>query len=163
MKNSFSIRPVTPNDMATLKSLILGLAKHERRPQDVTGTEDEMRHWLFDRKIATALFAEFDGQPIGYAIYYPVYGSYSARGRVYIEDIYFKPEVRGKGYGTKLLAHICKKALEEGYIGLEWSALDFNTGSIDYYLKLGAEKEKGRTYFDFSKECMEKLIARVSK
>ena len=53
--------------------------------------------------------------------------------------------------------------LEEGYIGLEWSALDFNTGSIDYYLKLGAEKEKCRTYFDFSKECMEKLIARVSK
>ena len=138
MENSFSIRPVTPNDMATLKSLILGLAKHERRPQDVTGTEDEMRHWLFDRKIATALFAELDGQPIGYAIYYPVYGSYSARGRVYIEDIYFKPEVRGKGYGTKLLAHICKKALEEGYIGLEWSALDFNTGSIDYYLKLDA-------------------------
>ena len=55
MENSFSIRPVTANDMATLKSLILGLAEHERRPQDVTGTEDEMRHWLFDRKIATAL------------------------------------------------------------------------------------------------------------
>ena len=62
MENSFSIRPVTPNDMATLKSLILGLAEHERRPQDVTGTEDEMRHWLFDRKIATALFAELDGR-----------------------------------------------------------------------------------------------------
>lgn len=157
MENSFSIRPVTPNDMATLKSLILGLAEHERRPQDVTGTEDEMRHWLFDRKIATALFAELDGQAIGYAIYYPVYGSYAASARVHLEDIFIKPEFQGNGYGTKLLSFICRSVLAEGFSGMEWNALDFNEKSIAYYLKLGAKIEKGRTYFSFSEENMKKL------
>lgn len=155
------IRNCEEKDIPVLHSLILGLAEHEKRPEDVTGTDEEMKYWLFERKIASALLAEIDGNAIGYAIYYPVYGSYSAAGKIHLEDIFIKPDFRGKGFGTKLLSYICKKALSEGYKAMEWSALDFNTDSIQYYLNLGAQKEQGRTYFDFSEEKM-KAAAKLS-
>lgn len=154
---NLKIREVTENEIPLLRTFILGLAEHERRPQDVTGTNDEMKYWLFERKIATALFAEADGEVVGYAIYYPTYGSYSAHGKIHLEDLFIKSEYRGKGYGTAFLSYICKRLLSEGYKAMEWSALDFNVPSIEYYGKLGAETEKGRTYFDFSEENMKKL------
>lgn len=149
-----TIRPAEPKDIPALHSLILGLAEHEKRPEDVTGTDEQMKYWLFERKTAAALIAEVDGEAAGYAIYYPVYGSYSACGKIHLEDIFIKKEFRGKGFGTKLLSYICKKVLSEGYKAMEWSALDFNSESIQYYQNLGAEKEKGRTYFDFSEDKM---------
>ena len=155
--SNLKIREVTENEIPLLRTLILGLAAHERRPQDVTGTNEEMKYWLFERKIATALFAEAGGEVVGYAIYYPTYGSYSAHGKIHLEDLFIKSEYRGKGYGTAFLSYICKKLLGEGYKAMEWSALDFNVPSIEYYGKLGAETEKGRTYFDFSEENMKKL------
>ena len=151
------IREAKKEDIKILKELILGLAKHERRPQDVTGSEQEMCRWLIERKIATALLAEFEGEAVGYAIFYPIYGSYSAKGKIHLEDIFIKPEFRGKGFGTKLFSFICKSVLADGFSSLEWNALDFNTGAIDYYFKLGAEQEKGRTYFEFPEEKMKKL------
>ncbi len=154
---NLKVREVTENEIPLLRTLILGLAEHERRPQDVTGTNDEMKYWLFERKIATALFAEDGGEVVGYAIYYPTYGSYSAHGKVHLEDLFIKSEHRGKGYGTAFLSYICKRLLSEGYKAMEWSALDFNVPSIEYYGKLGAGTEKGRTYFDFSEENMKKL------
>lgn len=158
--NELKIREAKKEDIKTLRELILGLAQHERRPQDVTGSDEKMIYWLFERKIATALLAESDGKAVGYAIYYPTYGSYAARGKIHLEDIFIKPEFRRKGFGTKLLSFICKSVMEAGFSGMEWSALDFNVSSIEYYLKLGAEKESGRIYFDFSEENMKKLAGR---
>ncbi len=158
--DDLKIREAKKEDIKTLRELILGLAQHERRPQDVTGSDEKMIYWLFERKIATALLAESDGKAVGYAIYYPTYGSYAARGKIHLEDIFIKPEFRGKGFGTKLLSFICKSVMEAGFSGMEWSALDFNVSSIEYYLKLGAEKESGRFYFDFSEENMKKLAGR---
>lgn len=158
--DELKIREAKKEDIKTLRELILGLAQHERRPQDVTGSDEKMIYWLFERKIATALLAESDGKAVGYAIYYPTYGSYAARGKIHLEDIFIKPEFRGKGFGTKLLSFICKSVMEAGFSGMEWSALDFNVSSIEYYLKLGAEKESGRIYFDFPEENMKKLTGR---
>ncbi len=160
---SFKIRKCEKKDIPVLRSLILGLAEHENRPQDVTGTEGEMSYWLFERKIATALLAELNGNSIGYAIYYPIYGSYSAAGKIHLEDIFIKPDFRDKGFGTKLFAYICSAVLEEGFKAMEWSALDFNTDSIKYYLNFGAKKEKGRTYFDFSEEKMKAVAEEFYK
>lgn len=157
--NNLTIREAKKEDIGALRELITGLAQHERRPQDVTGSNEKMIYWLFERKIATALLAESDGKAVGYAIYYPTYGSYAARGKIHLEDIFIKPEFRGKGFGSKLLSFICKSVMEQGFSAMEWSALDFNVNSIEYYIKLGAEKENGRTYFDFSEENMKKLAA----
>lgn len=159
---SLIIRKAKKKDIAVLHHLILGLAEHEKRPQDVTGTDIQMCYWLFERKIATALLLEIKGDAIGYAIYYPVYGSYSACGKIHLEDIFIKKEFRSKGYGTKFLSFICKQVLAEGFKGMEWSALDFNLDSIKYYKNLGAETEKGRTYFDFSEDDMKVLAEKTN-
>lgn len=158
---TFKIRSARPDDISALRSLILGLAGHERRPEDVTGTEDEMRYWLFERKIASAVIAEVDGKSAGYAIYYPAYGSYSARGKIHLEDLFIKEEHRGKGYGTRLLAFVCGEVLSKGFTAMEWSALSFNTESISYYKKLGAQEESGRLYFDFTEGSMRGLAEKI--
>lgn len=154
---SFKIRNARPEDVSALRSLILGLAAHERRPEDVTGSEEEMKYWLFERKIASVLIAEVDGKTAGYALYYPAYGSYSARGKIHLEDLFIREEYRGKGYGTKLFASVCSEVLSGGFTAMEWSALDFNTDSISYYKNLGAKEESGRLYFDFSEDSMKGL------
>ncbi len=161
MDGKFVIREAEKKDIPVIHDLILGLAKHEKRPEDVTGSLADLEYWIFERKICTTLLAEYDGQPVGYAIYYPVFGSYSARGRVHLEDIFIKSDLRGKGLGTKFMARVCKDALEKGYTGMEWSALDFNVDSIEYYKHLGAEVESGRLYFDFSEKNMKDTAARL--
>lgn len=154
---NFIVRKATQNDIPLLFELINGLALYEKRPQDMTGTQEELSYWLFEKQIATSLIAELDGEPVGYAIYYPVFGSFSAKGKVHLEDIFLKEEIRGKGLGKKFMAKTTQFVLQDGYTGMEWSCLDWNAPSIAFYEKLGAEKETGREYFEFSKSQMEKI------
>ena len=154
---NFIVRKATQNDIPLLFELINGLALYEKRPQDMTGTKEELSYWLFEKQIATSLIAELDGEPVGYAIYYPVFGSFSAKGKVHLEDIFLKAEVRGKGLGKRFMAKTTQFVLQDGYTGMEWSCLDWNSPSIAFYEKLGAEKETGREYFEFSKSQMEKI------
>lgn len=153
----FKIRAVEKKDIAIVHSLIKGLAEAEKRPEDVTGTIEKLRYWIFDRKIAKAFIAEYDNEAIGYAIFYPVFASYAAVGKIHLEDIFIKKEFRGRGFGTKLLSYICKTALKDGFTGMEWSALDWNASAIAYYEKLGAEKDSGRFYFSFTEKNMNAL------
>ena len=145
-------------DIDILFELINGLALYEKRPEDMTGTKEDLIYWLFDRQIATSFIAKLDGEDIGYAIYYPVFGSFSARGKVHLEDIFIKKEYRGLGYGKYFLEKIIKDALSNGYTGMEWSCLDWNTPSIAFYNKLGATTETGRIYFEFTKDDLERII-----
>lgn len=156
---AYTIREACRADTALIYSLIKGLAEYERRPQDVTGSEQELEHWLFDRGIATTLIIEYQGQPAGYALYYPVFGSFSARGKIHLEDIYIRKKFRGKGLGTQLLAYTAKDALSKGYSGMEWGCLHWNEPSIQFYKKLGAEQETSHIYFEFSKQHMQQLDA----
>lgn len=155
---NFIVRKATQNDIPLLFELINGLALYEKRPQDMTGTKEELSYWLFEKQIATSLVAELDGEPVGYAIYYPVFGSFSAKGKVHLEDIFLKEEVRGKGLGKKFMTKTIEFVLEDGYSGMEWSCLDWNSPSIAFYEKLGAEKEIGREYFEFNKQQMETIV-----
>ncbi len=155
---NFKVRKANKKDIPLLYELINGLALYEKRPQDMTGSKEELEYWLFEKQIATSLIAELDGTPVGYAIYYPVFGSFSAKGKVHLEDIFLKEEVRGKGFGKKFMAKTIEFVLEDGYSGMEWSCLDWNTPSIAFYEKLGAEKETGREYFEFNKEQMKNII-----
>ena len=159
--DDFIVRKAERKDVPVLHILIDGLALHEKRPQDVTGTDEEMVYWLFERNIATALIAELGEEAVGYAIFYPVYGSYAARGKIHLEDIFIKSECRGKGYGKRLLAAISRMITAEGFTGLEWNALDYNDSAIGWYRSLGAEKEEGRSYFSFGEEALRRLSAKV--
>ena len=144
-------------DIDTIFELINGLAKYEKRPWDMTGTKEELSFWLFERKIATTLLLELDGKVIGYAIYYPIFGSFSAKGKVHLEDMFICEEYRGKGIGKQFLKQIVNHVFAEGYLGMEWSALDWNEPAIKFYEKVGASQDSGRVYFEFTKDNMQKF------
>lgn len=154
---NFNVRIATKDDISLLFDFINGLATYEKRPWDMTGTKQELEYWLFEKNIATSFIAELDEKPVGYAIYYPVFGSFSAKGKVHLEDIFINEEHRGKGLGKVFFTKVANFALQEGYSGMEWSCLDWNTPSIAFYNKLNATQETGRVYFDFSKQQMENI------
>ena len=148
-QNELTIRKITVQDMNILYEMINGLALYEKRPNDMIGSIEMLKYWLFEKKIATAVIAEIKDQIIGYAIYYPIFSSFSAKVKVHLEDLFIKPNYRHQGYGKEFffkLANIIKK---EGYIEIEWSCLDWNTPSIEFYKKIGAIQEKGRVYFGY--------------
>lgn len=133
-----TLRKATEVDIDILFELINGLAAYEKRPQDMTGTKEQLKGWLFEKNVATALLAENEeGHNIGYAIYYPTFGSFSAKANVHVEDLYIRPEYRHQGYGRVFFAQL-----------IEWSCLDWNTPSIEFYKKLRATQETGRVYFE---------------
>ena len=153
------IRKAEPADIPTLQALIKGLAAYEKRPQDMTGTKEQLHYWLFERKIAAALIAEYDGAAAGYALYYPVFGSFAAAGKVHLEDLFLKENFRGCGFGRYFLARTAEAVLAEGYTEIEWSCLDWNRASIDFYKKLEAKQETGRVYFAFDKQGLKTAAA----
>ena len=152
MDKNLTIKKATKNDIAIIYDLINGLALYEKRPQDMTGSKEMLEHWLFEKKIATAVIAEFDGKTVGYAIYYPVFGSFSAKANVHLEDLFIIPEFRHQGLGKKFFFELSKIIKNEGYSKMEWSCLDWNTPSIEFYKKIGATLENGRVYFDYTIE-----------
>lgn len=143
------IRKATINDLNLIYELINGLALYEKRPNDMTGTVGMLEYWLFEKKIATALIAEINECAIGYAIYYPVFGSFSAKANVHIEDLFIKPTYRNQGYGSKFFDKLVGIIKDEGYYKLEWSCLDWNTPSIEFYKRIGAKQDGGRVYFEY--------------
>ena len=154
---SFVIRRATRADVPLVFELIKGLSIYERRPQDVTGSEDALAYWLFERRVATVLIGELEGRAIAYAIYYPVFGSFAAEGRVHLEDLFVLPEFRGKGLGHQLLARVAAEVLSDGYTGMEWSALAWNIPAVTFYSRLGATQETGRTYMSFTHAQLQEL------
>ena len=150
MNDQITIRKAQESDTLLIQELVKEMATYERRPEDMTGTQEELRYWLFERKIATILLMECDDQVIGYAIYYPIFGSFAAHANVHVEDLYIREEYRKRGLGRVFFEAIAGRAKEEGYAKMEWSCLDWNTPSIGFYEKIGAEYETGRKYFEIT-------------
>lgn len=149
-----TIRRADEKDISLIQCMIKGLAAYEKRPQNMTGTQEKLKYWIFERKIATVLIAEYDGEAVGYALYYPIFGSFAAEGRVHLEDLFIKEEYRNQGIGKYFFDRIAGIVREEGYSAMEWSCLDWNEPAVAFYEKLGAVQEKGRKYFGFA-DCRE--------
>ena len=150
MNDKITIREAQETEITLIQELVKEMATYERRPEDMTGTQEELRYWLFERKIATILLMECDDQVMGYAIYYPIFGSFAAHANVHLEDLYIREEYRKQGLGRVFFEAIAGRAKEEGYAKMEWSCLDWNTPSIGFYEKIGAEYETGRKYFEIT-------------
>ena len=144
------IRKATKEDINLLYELINGLAIYEKRPPNMTGSIEMSCYWLFEKSVATAFIAENDkGEDVGYAIYYPIFSSFSANVKAHLEDLFIKADYRHQGYGKEFFFKLAKIIKEEGYIEIEWSCLDWNASSIEFYKKIGAIQEKGRAYFGY--------------
>ena len=149
MNGLFNVRKADISDIKIIQKLIKNLAEYEKRPQDMTATEETLRYWIFEKKIATVLIAQYDEEIIGYAIYYPVFGSFAGEAGVHLEDFLLKEEYRHRGLGKKFFSRIEEYVKEDGYSKIAWSCLEWNTPSIGFYNSIGATQEQGRKYFSY--------------
>eukprot|EP01112_Ceratiomyxa_fruticulosa_P021182 TRINITY_DN7389_c0_g2_i1.p1 TRINITY_DN7389_c0_g2~~TRINITY_DN7389_c0_g2_i1.p1 ORF type:complete len:163 (-),score=26.23 TRINITY_DN7389_c0_g2_i1:91-579(-) len=136
----FSTRPAKIGDVPTILSLIKELAQYEKLLDEVKATEETLRHSLFEseRKVAEVILA-FEGEiAVGYALFFHNFSTFLGVPGIYLEDIYIKPEYRKRGYGKSLLVEVAHLAKERGCGRVEWSVLDWNQPSIDFYKSLGA-------------------------
>jgi GNAT superfamily N-acetyltransferase len=134
-----TIRPATPHDAALILRFIRELAEFEREPDAVKATEESLKHALFGERSAEAVIAEQEGKPMGFALFFHNFSTWTGRKGLYLEDLYVTPEARGSGVGTALLRHLAGIALDRDCGRFEWAVLDWNTPAIDFYTAMGAE------------------------
>jgi GNAT superfamily N-acetyltransferase len=134
-----SLRKIVESDVALMLSFIRELAEYEKLRHEVTATEESLRESFFGKqKVAEALIAQWDGRPVGYAIFFHNFSTFLGRRGMYLEDIYVKPEMRGKGIGGVLLSYLAKLAVKRGCGRIEWIVLDWNKSAIRLYRFIGA-------------------------
>lgn len=144
------------SDVAVILELILELARYEKLEHEVVATEEILEEWLFVQKKAEVLLPILNGKVIGYALFFHNFSTFLGRAGIYLEDLYIQPEHRGNGYGKTLLSRLAGIAVERGCGRLEWSCLDWNQPSIDFYLSLGAVPMNGWTMYRLTGETLEK-------
>jgi GNAT superfamily N-acetyltransferase len=154
------IRPATAEDIPTIADLIRALAEYERLAHEVILKETDLREHLFGaRRYAEVVLAEEAGTVVGFALFFPTFSTFLARPSLYLEDLFVRPEHRGKGHGKALLQHLAKLALERGCGRFEWAVLDWNTPAIDFYKRLGAVPMHDWTVFRVTGEALRRLGA----
>lgn len=126
------------NDCGKILYFIKQLAEYENMSDDVVATEALLKEWIFEKKKAEVIFALENEKEVGFALFFHNFSTFLGRAGIYLEDLFVLPEHRGKGYGKGLLKQLAKIAVERGCGRLEWSCLDWNKPSIDFYLSLGA-------------------------
>ena len=137
--NSLSFRYATEKDCALILDFIKGLAEYEKMSDAVVATEELLLEWIFEKKKAEVIFALEDGVPVGFALFFNNFSTFLGRAGIYLEDLFVKPEYRGRGYGKGLIRELARITVERGCGRLEWCCLDWNKPSIDFYLSLNAE------------------------
>lgn len=137
------IRAAQPEDVKTIRKLIQGLAEYEHEPQAAEATEDDLLRDGFGAEPKfRCLIAEWEGAPVGFALYFYNYSTWKGRPGIYLEDLFVWPEYRGKGIGKALLLHLARIAAAENCGRYEWQVLDWNTPAIEFYEALGAKQMK---------------------
>jgi GNAT superfamily N-acetyltransferase len=160
MSDSCRIRPATVADIPQILRFIRELAEYEKLLHEVTATEADLRQQLFGpQPHAECLIAELEGKPAGFALFFHNFSTFLGKHGIYLEDLYVKPELRGKGVGKKLLAHLAAVALERGCGRFEWSVLDWNSPAIDFYKSLGAQMMESWKINRLTGKALEKLAA----
>ncbi len=138
MQIPVTFRPATPADVPQILTFIRLLAKYEKLSDEVTATETLLHEWLFEKNKAEVIFAEAENEVVGFALFFYNFSTFLGRAGLYLEDLYIQESHRGKGYGKAVLQELARLAVARGCGRLEWSCLDWNKPSIDFYLSLNA-------------------------
>lgn len=134
----FVIREANSSDINLIFDFICDLADYEKLRHDVTATAEILHESIFVKKQAEVLIAELDGVPVGFALYFHNFSTFKGKACLYLEDIFIKPQYRGKGYGKAIFNRLAQIAVERGCDRFDWAVLDWNEPSINFYKSLGA-------------------------
>jgi len=157
MDGNIVFRNAERKDTALILQFIKELAEYEKMSDEVVADEATLEKWIFDNRKAEVIFAVADGKEIGFALFFHNFSTFLGRAGIYLEDLYVKPEYRGKGYGKATLKKLAEIAVERGCGRLEWWCLDWNKPSIDFYLSLGAEPMKDWTVYRIAGDTLKQL------
>ena len=136
---SLAIRPARPGEASLVFQFVRELAEYEKLEHEVQATEAMIDAALFGEQPRVFCdIAEWDGEPVGFAVWFLNFSTFSGRPGIYLEDIFVRPAFRGRGVGKVLMVHLARKCVENGWARLQWSVLDWNTPSIEFYKSLGA-------------------------
>ena len=134
-----NIRTATETDVPLILQFIRWLAEYEKLPHLVVATEDVLRTTLFGHpRFAEVLIGEVAGEPVAFALFFHNFSTFIGRPGIYLEDLYVKPDMRGRGYGKALLVRLAQLARERGCGRVEWAVLNWNEPAIRFYRALGA-------------------------
>ena len=154
----FQIRPADVDDVPIILELIRDLATYERAPDEVVATEEQLVDVLFgERPVAEVLLAFEEKSPVGFAVYFYNFSTWLGRAGLYLEDLFVKPEKRGKGYGRALLVELAQIARNRGCGRMEWAVLNWNEPAIKFYRTLGAKPMDEWTVFRLTCDGIERL------
>ncbi len=158
--NQLTFRFAEEQDTALILEFIQGLAAYEKMSDEVVATEELLREWIFEKQRAEVIFAMEGDQTVGFALFFHNFSTFLGRAGIYLEDLFVLPEHRGKGYGKAILQKLAAIAVERGCGRLEWSCLDWNQPSIDFYLSLGAKQMEEWTVYRVTGDTLEQLAER---
>lgn len=158
MFGSMSFRSAERQDAGLILSFIRQLAEYEKMSGEVVATEELLTEWIFDKRKAEVVFAVAGGREVGFALFFHNFSTFLGRAGIYLEDLFVLPEYRGHGYGKGLLKYLARLAVERGCGRLEWSCLDWNRPSIDFYLSLGAAPMDEWTVYRLTGDTLEGLV-----
>ena len=153
-----NIRTATEADVPLILAFIKALAEYERLADRVVATEQTVRNTLFGHpRFAEVLIAESEGEPVGFALFFHNYSTFLAQPGIYLEDLFVKPEARGRGFGKALLARLASIAKSRNCGRLEWAVLNWNQPSIDFYESLGARSLDDWKVYRLTGEALDAL------
>jgi GNAT superfamily N-acetyltransferase len=152
---NFIIRKAEAEDTPLVLDFIKQLAVYEKMIDDVVATEETLKDSLFgETPFAQVVIGEFNGQPVGFALFFTNFSTFLGRPGIFLEDLFVLPEHRGKGYGKTLLAFLAKLAVDNSFGRVEWSVLNWNQPAIDVYKGIGAKPMDEWTVFRLTKNEM---------
>jgi GNAT superfamily N-acetyltransferase len=156
-----TIAPVTRADIPLVHGLMHGLAVYEKIEHEFVSSPADLERALFgERPMAEAIVGSLDGKPVGFALVYPTYSTFSGKPGLWLEDLFVLPEARGAGVGNALLARLAALAVERGCGSLQWEVLDWNEPAIGFYKSLGAEPLDEWTTFKVAGDALARLAAK---
>jgi GNAT superfamily N-acetyltransferase len=162
MDRMLTLRVATPADVPIVLQLIRELAEYEREPNSVVANEEDLLRDGFGAEPKFhVIIAEWEGSPAGFAFYFYHYSTWLGRAGLFLEDLFVKPGLRGKGIGKALLAELARIAVENDYYGVKWEVLDWNQPAIDFYERLGADVRRTWLPVRITGDALRKLASQA--
>lgn len=158
--NPLKLRPAEASDTAQILSFVRELADFEKLLHEVTADEALIAESLFGADpAAEVIIAEWEGEPVGFALFHGMFSTFTGQAGIYLEDLYVQPPFRGQGIGKALLVHLAQHALRTGRSRFDWSCLQWNEAALAFYRSIGARELSDWTRLRVDGDALHQLAA----